>query len=59
MGYLELGEPPFKDVEGAARLLVKYEQTGKRGREFYEMFVMSVYDWDAVRARANELKRAA
>lgn len=56
MGYMDLGEPAFDDVDAAAHLLVRYERAGKRGREFYEMFAMSVYDWDSVNRRADELR---
>lgn len=55
--YLPFGEPPRDDVEGAARLLVRYQRAGKTGQEFGSMFYRMVTDPEAVVARAEALMR--
>jgi hypothetical protein len=50
------GKPPHDDVDAAARLLIRYEEAGKTGPEFGEMFIQSVKDPEAVAKRAAELR---
>jgi hypothetical protein len=54
--YLPLGVPPRHDVDGAARLLVRYQDAKLTGPEFGEMFWMLVDEPQAVIARADELR---
>lgn len=54
--YFPLGEPPYDDVETAARLLVRYQVAGKTGQEFGSMFSRMVKDIDAVLERAEQLR---
>ncbi|HEX5865101.1 MAG TPA: hypothetical protein VF014_12750 [Casimicrobiaceae bacterium] len=55
--YFPLGEPPYDDVEAAAKLLAEYQRQGLTGPEFGSMFFRMVADPDAVVARAEELAR--
>lgn len=57
--YLPLGEPPYDDVEAAAKLLAEYQRKGLTGPEFGSMFYRMVADPDAVIARADELTRTS
>jgi hypothetical protein len=54
--YLPLGEPPRHDVDGAARLLVRYQDAELTGPEFGELFWRMVDDPRAVIARADDLR---
>lgn len=56
--YFPFGEPPRDDVEGAARLLVKYRRAKKTGPEFGSMFFRMVADPRAVITRAEEIEAA-
>jgi len=59
LNILPLGEPPFLDVDAAAKLYLEYENKGLLSDEAAEAFAMTVYDFEAVYSRAVDLKQQA
>jgi hypothetical protein len=59
LNLLPLGEPDPDDIESAARLYLEYDRQGLLDDDCASTFAMSVADFEAVYARAVEMKREA
>jgi hypothetical protein len=57
LNLLPLGEPSRFDIESAAKLYLEYESRGLLSEDVAESFAMMVDDFEAVYARAVELKK--